>query len=152
MHQHPQVKQVLEINHPWVFTCAKCGADFYLRGSHTQPDGSLVCWSCIDDDDRRSNRIWCPGCKRALPREQFIYVPPEDPDTEDGQRILALRAMFTRPGYIEYETLCEECRAKPKPTTICAKCGQAFTPRRSDAKFCSGRCRVAAHRAGSAGQ
>jgi hypothetical protein len=30
----------------------------------------------------------------------------------------------------------------------CAHCGEPFTPARSDARYCSGRCRVAAHRAG----
>jgi hypothetical protein len=33
------------------------------------------------------------------------------------------------------------------PMFPCAHCGQEFTPSRSDARFCSGRCRVAAHRA-----
>jgi hypothetical protein len=31
-------------------------------------------------------------------------------------------------------------------TAICAGCGTSFVPKRSDARFCSGRCRVAAHR------
>lgn len=31
----------------------------------------------------------------------------------------------------------------------CAHCGETFTPARSDAKFCSGSCRVAAYRANS---
>ena len=30
----------------------------------------------------------------------------------------------------------------------CDRCGETFTPTRSDARYCSGRCRVAAHRAG----
>jgi hypothetical protein len=29
----------------------------------------------------------------------------------------------------------------------CERCGESFTPRRSDGRFCSGRCRVAHHRA-----
>jgi uncharacterized OB-fold protein len=29
----------------------------------------------------------------------------------------------------------------------CAQCGELFVPARSDARYCSGRCRVAAHRA-----
>ena len=29
----------------------------------------------------------------------------------------------------------------------CENCGEPFTPRRSDARYCSTRCRVAAHRA-----
>ncbi|CCH76900.1 hypothetical protein BN12_1510013 [Nostocoides japonicum T1-X7] len=30
---------------------------------------------------------------------------------------------------------------------LCAACGEAFAPRRTDARYCSGRCRVRAHRA-----
>jgi hypothetical protein len=33
-------------------------------------------------------------------------------------------------------------------TVTCALCGEPFTARRSDARFCSARCRVGAHRAG----
>ena len=33
-------------------------------------------------------------------------------------------------------------------TTMCATCGKVFHPKRPDARFCSGRCRVAAHRGG----
>ena len=29
---------------------------------------------------------------------------------------------------------------------VCANCGDEFTPARSDARYCSTRCRVAAHR------
>jgi formylmethanofuran dehydrogenase subunit E len=38
-------------------------------------------------------------------------------------------------------------RAKPRPTIKCAVCGESFSPRRRDARTCSTRCRVAAHRA-----
>jgi hypothetical protein len=31
-------------------------------------------------------------------------------------------------------------------TALCDGCGAVFVPKRSDAKFCSGRCRVASHR------
>jgi hypothetical protein len=44
----------------------------------------------------------------------------------------------------------EECTKRPKkerPRRDCEHCGWSFTPTRSDAKFCSGACRVAAHRA-----
>jgi hypothetical protein len=34
----------------------------------------------------------------------------------------------------------------------CARCGKTFTPTRSDALFCSGRCRIAAHRLRHAGR
>lgn len=42
-------------------------------------------------------------------------------------------------------------RPEPKPITgdtrNCEKCGEPFVPARSDARFCSAKCRVAAHRA-----
>ena len=37
-------------------------------------------------------------------------------------------------------------RHAPRP---CARCGRSFTPKRVDAHFCGGRCRVAAHRQSS---
>ena len=37
---------------------------------------------------------------------------------------------------------------EPKKPIKCAECGERFTPKRSTARFCSARCRVAAHRAG----
>ncbi len=37
-------------------------------------------------------------------------------------------------------------RAKPKGKTACAHCGTEFEQARKDARFCSVRCRVAAHR------
>jgi hypothetical protein len=36
---------------------------------------------------------------------------------------------------------------KPKKPIRCAQCNERFTPRRSTARYCSARCRVAAHRA-----
>jgi hypothetical protein len=38
-------------------------------------------------------------------------------------------------------------RARPRLPRPCMRCGETFTPARSDARYCSGRCRVAAHRA-----
>lgn len=40
-------------------------------------------------------------------------------------------------------------RNKKQPVhTVCLHCKQSFLPKRRDAKYCSGKCRVAAHRAG----
>ena len=36
---------------------------------------------------------------------------------------------------------------EPKKRIKCAQCGERFTPIRSTARFCSTRCRMAAHRA-----
>ena len=41
-------------------------------------------------------------------------------------------------------------RATPKPAVTCPHCGEAFTPQRSTAVYCSGKCRVAASRARTA--
>jgi hypothetical protein len=38
-------------------------------------------------------------------------------------------------------------RAKVRQPRQCAYCGGSFTPARDDARYCSGACRVAAHRA-----
>lgn len=38
-------------------------------------------------------------------------------------------------------------RAKEQQPTTCATCGDEFTPKRKTARFCSTKCRVAAHRA-----
>jgi hypothetical protein len=37
----------------------------------------------------------------------------------------------------------ERVRHAPR---VCARCGESFTPKRADALFCGGGCRVAAHR------
>ena len=37
-------------------------------------------------------------------------------------------------------------RKKSTRTAPCAQCGEEFVSRRSDARFCSNRCRTAAHR------
>jgi hypothetical protein len=34
---------------------------------------------------------------------------------------------------------------EPKKPIKCAECGERFTPQRSTARYCSARCRVAAH-------
>jgi hypothetical protein len=40
-----------------------------------------------------------------------------------------------------------ESRAKPRATIRCVQCGEFFSPKRADARTCSGKCRVALHRA-----
>jgi hypothetical protein len=37
-------------------------------------------------------------------------------------------------------------RARPRQTATCAQCGEPFEQTRGDARYCSTRCRVAAHR------
>lgn len=47
---------------------------------------------------------------------------------------------------LERRSLTRGSRAKEHQEQACAHCGAAFIPKRSDSKFCSGKCRVAAHR------
>jgi hypothetical protein len=41
----------------------------------------------------------------------------------------------------------KQARRVGRSKHLCERCGAAFTPRRADARYCSTRCRVAAHRA-----
>lgn len=72
-----------------------------------------------------NSRSWrshhCQGCLRALKRESNLK---------------AAREYRIRNGLVKV-TDCMNC----------AHCGEAFKPQRSTARFCSTRCRVAAHRA-----
>jgi hypothetical protein len=151
LRQHPQAKSILECTERWVFDCAGCGHNFYLSAAVTQPDGTLLCRLCSDvADTRRFALVWCPGCKRSFPREQFVRLLKQWTTGMTEEKVREMRASRANEYWTTYEMLCEECRAtppEPKPTRECERCGNEFTPGRSDARFCSGRCRVAHHRA-----
>lgn len=59
----------------------------------------------------------------------------------------------SRWSYEPHPPCSEKCRSRMRRgprqdlTRACEHCGEMFTPTRSDARFCSTRCRVAAHRA-----
>lgn len=119
---HPQVYTVEEVIHPRVFDCAVCGEGFYIRDAIVQRDGSLQCREC-STTDRRGYR-WCPECRQAKPPAEFF-----------------------RDNWAQCSD-CWDARLHPAPiVNVCERCGAEFTPARRDARFCSGRCRVAAHRA-----
>jgi hypothetical protein len=46
----------------------------------------------------------------------------------------------------EYERRRRREKREAWPLMSCAKCGESFKPTRSDARFCSDRCRQRAHR------
>lgn len=127
---HPQLRKTEFITSVYIFTCPGCTDEFYVRGAHVQADGSLRCRKCSKTGSYR----WCPNCRQATPWHEFENV-----------------GHFARLGRAEW---CLECAAtetaasKPeKPSKVCAHCATEFVPSRRDARFCSGRCRVAAHRA-----
>lgn len=102
------------------FYCSKCGREkqFSWHYAHCTESGDLVC--C-----QSTNWKLCRRCRQ--------------PRRACGQ-------------FTGSETVCDGC---PGPhadigdplQVACSRCATQFTAKRSDAKFCSGRCRTAAHRA-----
>jgi Stc1 domain len=128
---HPQVHKVDIIVSVYLYDCPGCGGEFYVRGAVVQPDGSLRCHQCSEG---AGSFRWCPRCHQAKPYNEF-----------ESDRVDAGRHQW-----------CLECAAAAKeaarqPVKTCDQCGAEFTSVRRDAHFCSGRCRVAAHRARSVG-
>lgn len=135
LHEHPK-------NEPAVifraaFHCGRCGRYVYMgRYPYCNEDGTeLYCLSC--GWDAQHHRVpgqpteYRPTLWRYCRRGGHVYWPGD--------------ALSTK---------CSESHAKPrqKPRVQhdpmpCAHCGEDFTPKRSDARYCSGKCRVAAHRA-----
>jgi hypothetical protein len=118
-----------------VFDCPRCGqGDWYLRAARPLADGTLVCRWCFTDDDAH-DLVRCPGCGHMRPASEFERDP--DPVWDQIAAALGGRAPHKE---------CLACRAPQDRSRPCERCGEPFTPTRSDARFCSGRCRVAAHR------
>jgi hypothetical protein len=76
-------------------------------------------------DDRDYRERCCRGELDTRAHSSDTPRPPRPPVTARGARV----------------------GSQPLRGRACERCGQTFAPRRSDARYCSGRCRVAAHRA-----
>jgi endogenous inhibitor of DNA gyrase (YacG/DUF329 family) len=121
------------------FYCSKCGREkqFSWFDAFCTQSGELLCLACTSafnfDKDKTGWKL-CRRCRRP--------------------RRVGKDSQFTYP-YVQYpdhNTICDECRSVNWPAreplqAVCARCGKPFTAKRSDARFCSGRCRTAAHRA-----
>jgi hypothetical protein len=121
---HPQAHTGIDYRTVWLFDCPRCKQPNYLRHARPLADGTLVCDLCFTKKDRH-NLYRCAKCGGMFPGVAEFGAYPDS------------------------ATECRACRApKPKPVRArtCQHCGQMFTSKRSDARFCSGRCRVAAHR------
>jgi hypothetical protein len=120
---HSEAFQEWEQITTWMFSCAKCGEQQRLaRYTPTDKHGNhLYCWRCA-----------FPELGRPLMEFGFVF----------WQYWWCKRGQHVITG--------GPCRQQQKPepdrTRSCDHCGETFAPTRSDAKFCSGRCRVAAHR------
>jgi hypothetical protein len=116
----PHPKAVLAFNPRWAYRCSKCGESYWLRWyvACDETGQDLYCRNCTLD----SEFFWCRRGQHVISGGWQAIQP----DRERGHATI---------------------KPKPDHTRACAHCGQTFTPKRSDARYCSGRCRVAAHRA-----
>ena len=131
------------------FYCSKCAREkrFTWQDAYCTEAGELLCTICAPalawDKDKIGWKL-CRRCRR--PRRTGL-----GPDTE-----FTWTRAYAPPAYVEYanhNTICNECRSlgskrtEPLPL-VCVRCGDTFTAKRSDAKYCSSRCRTATHRNG----
>jgi hypothetical protein len=121
------------------FACAACGRDWRMQ------KGTIP-------TDAKGQHLYCPyhdeGPDHADPCGPFDVVT-DGPITrrqhsyywcENGKHVSIGTPCSTR--HSPWLAL------RPnRPQQDCQHCGTAFAPARSDARYCSGRCRVAAHRA-----
>jgi hypothetical protein len=110
------------------FYCPKCGREerFSWFRAYCTESGELVCLGCS-----------LPGRWRLCHCRQPCRVD-----------------QFGTKGLWPCESsICNDCRSGNKTRqplqAMCAHCGEIFAAKRSDARFCSGRCRTATHRARS---
>jgi hypothetical protein len=92
----------------------------------------------------------CPGCKQRKPmRWSVLYCTDCRTERAKEANRRAQRKRRQRETYQRREAAGLVKRSKSFYTlqATCAHCGQPFTPERSSARYCSARCRVAAHRA-----
>jgi hypothetical protein len=112
------------------FYCSKCGGEerFMWSTAHCTETGELIC------DRIACGRTCWKLCRRCRQPRRY-------PDQ--------FTASYLGPPGIP--TICNECcvqKPEREPLQVaCVHCGKPFTANRSDARFCSGRCRTAAHRA-----
>ncbi|PBC57039.1 hypothetical protein CJ177_15815 [Rhodococcus sp. ACPA1] len=126
---------MMEVTHTVpAFECTYCDALTELADGHVESSGRLCCRDCHYSSSfggwRDGTHLWCPRCRTAKPQGAFDHRPfVHYPVCRDCETAAAARA------------------ARRPPTVACAHCSGEFTPARSDARYCSTRCRVAAHRA-----
>jgi len=126
LRNHPQAFKRVEQVWKYVFTCPACETTKPLGRAQVNAGGTLICKTCAyrhsDYGHSDYDHIWCSTCKRALPPTSFSIF-----------------------GNMEVELRCNDCR-NPVRNRTCQHCGQSFNAKRDDARYCSTRCRVAAHR------
>jgi len=128
---HPHADGFLPLHHRTVwktvayFYCAKCGSEgrFSWLYAHCTESGELLCLF----HGLPTGWKLCRRCRQ-----------PRRTGREDSQ-------------FTGSQTVCDGCKGKINQyeplQMVCVHCETGFTATRSDAKFCSAKCRTAAHRA-----
>ena len=99
--------------------------------------------------DTPNPRRACPQCR--LVRASALTLRDSDLTKRESAAVERVLALFAPE--MDERMFCAECQAAAdapeaydKPTR-CEWCGNVFAAARTTARFCSGRCRVAHHRA-----
>lgn len=122
------------------FACPRCqatkGDDWMCwmtdRAVPLADGTTIVCWNHATEAERRNR--WCASCQQVKDQDDFDLIDPE--------------ATGWRRRWKRNCRACLEAR-HVRAEVVCARCDSSFIPKRKDAVYCSGRCRVAAHRAKS---
>lgn len=123
---------VYDVRERRTYVCAGCDREHYLqRRQAANSDGRPICWDCTPRGRDDVRHYLCTRCVRPRRQEEFP----------------AARRTYGTPATVCTVCLEAEAAARRPTPRPCERCAGTFTPARSDARFCSGRCRVAAHRA-----
>lgn len=130
-----------------LISCSRCGEAIPADAEvHVGRHRVVSCAACAMARYARwpawaTTRITCSTCGRAVVvydrRMARRYCSAACSAVAEAARVARLNAAVSARR--------AEARAARKAT--CAGCGSTFTPTRADARYCSGACRVAAHRA-----
>lgn len=138
----------------WAYTCAGCGAN-HRFGWHENCDETgerIYCYTCTPRVT--TERVWTQADADRLP--QYLKGWSHLRRTPVGSTVTRIHPEWewcrtlgrVFPGGLFHDEHLAAVKAEqPVPVFKCAWCATEFTPARSDARFCSGRCRVANHRA-----
>lgn len=130
----PHPDAVAAVLNVWAYTCGGCG-EFVARrlGWYTPSEEygeHLYHAHCAPQQIR-----WC------TPHNGMEHAHPIYWWCRRGRHVVAVQGG----GFFRED--CDHSALRVDRSRMCAHCAVPFTPARSDARYCSVRCRVAAHRA-----
>jgi len=145
---------------PWDLDCRACGRRIEQTVVYGVPQSPApLCAACaigaLVEWDRRLLEQFGPDGPFGLTRGRAM---PGDEGYDPLQRLEARPCPVCARAVRGRRVCSDHCEAQrenvrrrvEQQERDCAHCGEPFTPRRRDARYCSGRCRVAATRARAA--